>query len=215
MSRPIRAVLFDLDGTLIDSVELMMTSMRHAFDGFEGNRPTDGEWLAGSGTPRKTQLAVYARTEVELLALRDRYRAYQNFHHDRLVKAYPGVAETLASLHARKVPMALVTSKSDVGARQNLEYTQLASYLPVIISADSTERHKPDPEPVRVALERIGVEASETAFVGDSPHDIAAGNAAGVTSIAALWGPFTREQIAVQRPAHWLGDIRELPGLVG
>jgi pyrophosphatase PpaX len=214
MPSPLRAVLFDLDGTLIDSIALIVAAMHHAFEGFEGAVPADAEWMAGIGTPLSKQLALYARNEVELARLRDRYRAYQMIHHDARVREFPGTAETLAALHARGLTMALVTSKGDVLAQRGLDLTGLTRFIPIVIGADSVGKHKPDPEPVLLALERLGVSAGEAVFLGDSPHDISAGNAAGVVTIGALWGPFTREQIAVARPAHFLSDIRELPALL-
>ena len=210
----LEAVLFDLDGTLIDSIALLMASMRHAFAGFEGEHPTDADWIAGIGTPLWLQLAAYARGGAEVEQLRDRYREFQVANHDRMVSAFPGTRETLASLAARGLQMAVVTSKMDAGAIRGLEHTGLAEYIPVVIGADSVTRHKPDPEPVRVALERLGVHPAAAVFIGDSPHDVAAGNAAGVATIAALWGPFTRKQLAVAAPSHWLSDIRELPALL-
>jgi pyrophosphatase PpaX len=212
--RAVRAALFDLDGTLIDSIALLLASMRHAFVGFAGDHPTDADWIAGIGTPLWLQLAAYARGEEEVTQLRDRYREFQVEHHDRMVRAFPGTASTLALLEARGIAMALVTSKMDAGAHRSLAHTSLARYLPVVIGADSVTKHKPDPEPVLVALDRLGVSPETAVFVGDSPHDIAAGNAAGVATVAALWGPFSREQLAVARPAHWLSDIRDLPALL-
>jgi pyrophosphatase PpaX len=212
--RPLEAALFDLDGTLIDSIALLLASMRHAFAGFAGEHPTDAGWIAGIGTPLWLQLAAYARSESEATQLRDRYREFQVEHHDRMVSAFPGTAQTLAALQARGIAMALVTSKMDAGAHRSLAHTSLARYIPVVIGADSVTKHKPDPEPVRVALERLGIAPEAAVFVGDSPHDIAAGNAAGVATVAALWGPFTRDQLAVAEPAHWLADIRDLPALL-
>jgi pyrophosphatase PpaX len=210
----IRAALFDLDGTLIDSIGLLLASMRHAFIGFEGDHPSEADWIAGIGTPLWLQLAAYARSDAEVTQLRDRYREFQVEHHDRMVRAFPGTAQTLATLEARGVAMALVTSKMDAGAHRSLAHTQLARYLPVVIGADSVTKHKPDPEPVLVALRRLGVAPEAALFVGDSPHDIAAGNAAGVATVAARWGPFTRDQLAVAEPAHWIDDIRDLPALL-
>ena len=213
--RPVAAVLFDLDGTLIDSIGLLLASMRHAFAGFAGEHPSDADWIAGIGTPLWLQLAAYARNDEEVTQLRDRYREFQVEHHDRMVRAYPGTEETLALLHARGIAMALVTSKMDAGAHRSLAHTSLARYIPVVIGADSVTKHKPDPEPVRVALERLGISPEAALFVGDSPHDIFAGNAAGVVTVAATWGPFTREQLTAAQPAHWLDDIRHLPALLG
>lgn len=214
MRAPLRAVLFDLDGTLIDSIALIVDAMLHAFEGFEGPRPTSEEWMLGIGTPLWLQLGQYARNEGETTRLRDRYRAFQMLNHDRYIKAYRGVAETLATLEARGLTMAVVTSKLDQLARRNLEYTGLARHFPLVVGVESTVKHKPEPEPVLFALDKLGVGAGEVVFVGDSPHDVVSGNAAGVATVAALWGPFTREQLGAARPTHWLSDIRALPGVL-
>ncbi|HVT40519.1 MAG TPA: HAD-IA family hydrolase [Gemmatimonadaceae bacterium] len=214
MPRTLGAVLFDLDGTLIDSIALIVDAMHHAFEGFSGPTPADTDWMAGIGTPLSKQLALYARNGAELETLRDRYRSYQAIHHDTRVREFPGTTDVLASLHGRGLAMALVTSKMDALARRGLDLTGLARFIPVVVGADAVTKHKPGPEPVLLALERLGVSADAAAFVGDSPHDIASGNAAGVTTIGALWGPFTREQIAVANPAHFIADIRELPGVL-
>jgi pyrophosphatase PpaX len=214
MPSPLRAVLFDLDGTLIDSIGLIVAAMHHAFEGFDGAVPADADWMAGIGTPLYKQLALYARSAGELDMLRDRYRAYQVIHHDNVIKEFPGTTVVLEDLHARGLVMGVVTSKNDELARRGLELTGLAKFLPVVIGADSVTKHKPEPEPVLLALERLGVRADEALMMGDSPHDISSGNAAGVRTIGALWGPFTREQIAVARPNYWLSSIRELPILL-
>jgi len=214
MPRPLRAVLFDLDGTLIDSIGLIVDAMHHAFDGFGGTVPPDSAWMAGIGTPLFKQLALYARSAEELDMLRERYRAYQFIHHDDVIKEYPGTTAVLEDLHARGLAMGIVTSKGDELARRGLELTGLARFLPVVVSADSVTKYKPEPEPVLLALERLGVRADEALMMGDSPHDISSGNAAGVRTIGALWGPFTREQIAVAGPTYWMANISELPALL-
>jgi len=214
MTTKLRAVLFDLDGTLIDSIGLIVDAMHHAFDGFTGTIPEDSAWMAGIGTPLFKQLALYARSPEELELLREKYRAYQFVHHDRVIKEYPGTGAVLENLHARGLVMGIVTSKGDELSRRGLELTGLAKYLPVVISADSVTKYKPEPEPVLLALERLGVSADSAVMLGDSPHDISSGNAAGVRTIGALWGPFTREQIAVAKPTYWISNISELPALL-
>lgn len=208
------AVLFDLDGTLIDTIELLLASVHAAFAGHPGRVPTDEEWIAGIGTPLWSQLAPFADGDAGVRALTDRYRTFQREAHDALTRPYPGALETVRALDAAGHPMAIVTSKSDEMMHRSLDHTGLAPYMRIAIGADSCTRHKPDPFPVRLALQTLGYAPDEAIFVGDSPHDVNAGNAAGVTTVAALWGPFTREQLAPANPRVWLGSIAELPALV-
>lgn len=208
------AVLFDLDGTLIDSIQLILESARHAFTGYDGRAPSDDEWLAGLGIPLVTCFRPFARDEAELAALVAKYRVHQRAHHDRLTVAYPGVVETVRLLHERGHPMALVTSKNDELAARALRHVGLDAYIPVVITCDSCTRHKPEPEPVEVALAGLGYAPDEAVFVGDSIHDIQSGNAAGVATVAALWGPFPHETLAAASPTAMLDRIEELPALL-
>jgi pyrophosphatase PpaX len=212
-SRP-AAVLFDLDGTLIDSIELILNSARHAFAKQQRAWPSDDEWLAGVGTPLRTIFAKYVSTDREIDDYIAGYREYQLAHHDRLVRCYDGVVEVVALLHDRGHPLAVVTSKSDALAVRGLSVVGLDRYFPTVITIDSTMRHKPHPEPVLLALERLDYAPEEAFFVGDSVHDIIAGNAAGVHTVAALWGPFTRGQLSPAGPAFYLDSITQLPRLV-
>ena len=109
--RPL-AVLFDLDGTLIDSIELILSSAKHAFRDREGHIPSDAEWLTGVGIPLATMFRRYARDDAEVDALIARYREYQLAHHDRLVKIYDQVLETVDFIRAAGHPVAIVTSKT-------------------------------------------------------------------------------------------------------
>ncbi|HEX7937588.1 MAG TPA: HAD-IA family hydrolase [Gemmatimonadaceae bacterium] len=213
-ARP-RAVLFDLDGTLIDSIALILQSAQFAFVGHDGPVPTDAEWLAGVGTPLVAMFRKYARDDAQVDALIARYREYQIPNHDRLVTAYDGVVDTVRALRAARHPMGIVTSKTESLARRGLGCIGIGDCFDVLIGCDTTERHKPDPAPVLAALDRLGIDPADAVFVGDSVHDMAAGNAAGVVTIAALWGPFTREDLAPSHPAHWLERIADLPELLG
>lgn len=212
-SRPI-AVLFDLDGTLIDSIGLLLASVRHAFEGFDGRSPTDSEWTAGIGTPLAKQFREFADSDDQVAALTSRYRTFQREAHDRLTTAYPGTLGVLGTLAAAGHPMGIVTSKSNEMMDRALVFTGMVSYMSTAIGCDSCTVHKPDPFPVRMALQELGYGEDEAVFVGDSPHDVNAGNSAGVVTIAALWGPFSKEQLAAANPAHYLQSISGLPGLV-
>ncbi|HEX2723608.1 MAG TPA: HAD-IA family hydrolase [Gemmatimonadaceae bacterium] len=207
------AVLFDLDGTLIDSIGLLLECVRHTFES-RTPAPTDAEWIAGIGTPLRKQLAPYVTSDAEAEGLIARYRAFQRLHHDRLTAAYPGVVDTLTELDRRGHPMGVVTSKSNEMMNMGLEHVGLDRFMKTKIGMDSCTIHKPDPFPVRLALDELGYSPREAVFVGDSPHDIQSGNAAGVVSIAALWGPFTRAQLEPSRPRLFLERITDLPAIV-
>ena len=211
--RPI-AVLFDLDGTLIDSIELILNSARHAFREREGHIPSDAEWLTGVGIPLATMFRRYARDEADVEALIAKYREYQLANHDRLVRSYEQVVDTVELLRASGHPLGIVTSKTGWLAQRGLDTVGLGTHFDVIIGCDTCDRHKPDPGPVLVALERLGYGPEDAVFVGDSIYDMQAGNAAGVTTIAALWGPFTRGDLASSQPTHFLEQIGALPSLL-
>jgi len=207
-------VLFDLDGTLVDTIDLLLQSMRFAFADRVGPSPTTPEWVAGIGTPLQTQLRAFATSDADLARLTDRYRTYQREHHDALTRCYAGALETVCHLSDQGHPLAIVTSKANDIAHRTAAHVGLTRFVPVIIGIESTTRHKPDPEPVRFALEQLGASERGAFFVGDSPHDIAAGNAAGVTTVAALWGAFSPEALDRAGPHHTLARIHDLPALI-
>lgn len=207
-------ILFDLDGTLIDSIELILSSMRYAFAKLARTAPTDEEWSAGIGIPLFTMFRRYSVDDTDQKALIAAYREHQFAHHDRLVRCYDDVIDTVRALRARGHLMGIVTSKSEYLAMRGLAHVGLARYMDTIVGCDASSRHKPDPEPVRIALHRLDCPPENALFVGDSVHDVLAGNAAGVTTIAALWGAFKREDMEPGKPSHWLTTISDLPAIL-
>ena len=189
------ALLFDLDGTLIDSIELIMRSMRHAFDGYGARAPSDDEWRALIGRPLIESFREFVVEEPEVERLIGRYREYQLEHHDRLVRPYDGIVAAIRAFAAAGHPMALVTSKADWLATRALVHVGLDDAIPVVVGCDTVARHKPHPEPVQRALVLLRATPEHAIFVGDSPHDIDAGRAAGVYTIAVTWGAFTRDEM--------------------
>ena len=208
------AVLFDLDGTLIDSIQLIVLAAQHAFASRAGPAPSEAEFLAGIGRPLIAQFGPFALDEEDMQLLTLRYREYQHMHHDRLTTLYDGVMDTVLDLHGRGHPLAIVTSKMDGIARRSIAHVGLAPYLSAVVACDHTSRHKPDPEPVHLALDRLGISPERAVFIGDSPYDIQAGNAAGVTSIAATWGAFPPDALAAARPSYTVDRPRALSGLI-
>ena len=150
----------------------------------------------------------------EVDALIAKYREYQLANHDRLVRCYDLVVETVDQLRAAGHPLGIVTSKTGWLAQRGLDNVGLGSHFDVIVGCDSCAKHKPDPGPVLFALDKLDYAPSGAVFVGDSIYDVEAGNAAGVTTIAALWGPFSRSDLAASNPTYYLERISDLPSLL-
>lgn len=196
--------LFDLDGTLIDSIELILRSYRHTLRTHRGHEPTDDVWMNGLGTPLWVQFRHFTEDPAEIEAMVATYRAYNLAHHDEMVRPYDGVVDAVRALERAGKSLGLVTSKLKSGAVRGLRLAGLEDAFAVIVAADDVTHPKPHPEPVLTALERLGTLAADTVFIGDSRHDIVCGRAAGVKTAAVLWGPFDRSHLEDLEPDYWL-----------
>jgi pyrophosphatase PpaX len=206
-------ILFDLDGTLIDSIELILESYRHTMRVHRGDSMSDALWLEGLGTPLREQFKTFTDDPVEIEAMITTYREWNMANHDTMVSAYPGALETVRDLHERGIRMGIVTSKNDRGLKRGLDLCGFNGYFDTLITCDSLKESKPDPAPVRLALAELGAPAETALYVGDSPHDIASGRDAGTETAACLWGPFDRSRLAQEQPTHWLTTFDDLAAL--
>lgn len=211
MSR-IRTVLFDLDGTLIDSKDLILSSFRHTLETHRGSAPPDDAWLATMGRPLVVQLRDFSSDEAEVEAMLATYLEHNFAHHDGLVRSYPGVTDTVDRLREAGYALGIVTSKQLRGTLRGLRSCDLPEeWFGSIVTADDVSRGKPDPEPLRIALlEMEEPEPGRALYIGDSIHDMLAGSAAGTRTAAALWGPYDRESLAPASPDYWLDRIEDV-----
>jgi pyrophosphatase PpaX len=196
--------LFDLDGTLIDSVELILRSYRHTMRLHRGHEPADDVWMQGLGTPLWVQFRQFSEDPAEIEAMVATYREYNLAHHDALVRPYDGVVQAVLALRDQGKTLGLVTSKMRSGAVRGLRIAGLEDAFPIIVGSDEVTHPKPHPEPVLIALERLGAAPESAVFIGDSRHDLECGRAAGVKTAAVLWGPFDRAHLADLEPDYWL-----------
>jgi pyrophosphatase PpaX len=204
-------VLFDLDGTLIDSIELILESYRYTMRIHRGDPMSDDLWLAGLGTPLRVQFRTFTDDPAEIEAMIASYREHNMAHHDAMVTAYPGALDTVKQLKAEGLKLGIVTSKNDRGLARGLDLCGFGGLFDSLVTCDTLPESKPDPAPVRRCLSDIGHALGHRAlFVGDSPHDIAAGRDAGIDTAACLWGPFDRSQIEKERPTWWLESFDDL-----
>ena len=209
----LRAILLDFDGTFLDSVELILAAFRHTFTVHHGEPPPDEAWVRGIGTPLALQIEGLSRFGDDLDALLQTYRRYAVEHHDRLARPFDGMPEAVRALRAAGLKLAIVTSKRAIGVRRGLAPVGMLDAFDTWVCPEDVTHPKPHPEPVWLALERLGVDRDEAVFVGDSPHDLIAGRAAGVQTAAVGWGPFDDAQLRAHAPDHWLESPADLLAL--
>ena len=141
----LQTVLFDLDGTLIDSIQLIIDSYHHTLEVHGIPARTDKEWLDGIGTPLRVQFAEWAHDEERMEAMIDTYREYNIFHHDSRVRVYPGVVDMVQAVRAAGCRTGLVTSKNRVGAFRGLRVAGLEEAMDVVIGADDVVQSEAAP----------------------------------------------------------------------
>lgn len=215
MTAGTRTLLLDLDGTLIDSEELILASYRHTMRVHRGRELPDARWLESMGRPLHAQLREFAGDEEEARAMVATYREHNRRVHDDLLRPFPGVREAVGRIRDGGLRLGIVTSKLRDSALEGLRVCGYPlDWFDVLVAADDVERHKPDPAPVHAALASMGETPGGAVFVGDSVHDLRAGRAAGTRTAAALWGPYGREALAPGEPDHWLEEVGELEALL-
>ena len=204
---PFRAVLFDVDGTLIDSAELIADSLEYA-SRLHLNRTHPREtYYALIGQPAMVQMEILGGDRAP--EMMDTAIEYYEAHAEE-ERVFPGALDTLAQLVEVGIRLGLVTSKIRLELNPTLERVPLGTYAHVIITADLTTRPKPYPDPVYLALQTLQIPAEEVLFVGDSPYDIQSGRAAGVRTGAATWGPHSRATLEVEAPDYVFGSFQDI-----
>ena len=167
--------------------------------------PPEDTWKATIGQPLVVQMKMFARSQDEADAMIQTYVNHNLANHDDYVRPFPDVRSVLETVRGSGRSLGIVTSKKRRATHMGLARCDLpAEWFEAIVTADDVQRFKPEPEPVLKALEVMGVGAREAVFVGDSTHDMRSGRAAGVTTAAALWGPYSRAQLEPTAPDLWL-----------
>jgi pyrophosphatase PpaX len=203
----LRAALFDFDGTLVDTTELIYQSMRHAAGEVLGREISREILLANVGQPLPRQMELLSAEHAEELL--ESYRLHNEEHHDALIKEFPGVEESLARLRTGGVGIVVVTSKRRPSVKMALKtFPGLGEVVDHFVTMEDTTEHKPRPAPLLKGLEFLGgVPPEEAAYVGDSPFDVAAAEAAGVKSVAVSWGAFSEDTLRAAEPDHLVPDL--------
>jgi len=207
-------VLFDLDGTVIDSGPIIVASMRHAARTVLGRDVEEDVLTAAVGGPGLlAQMRLLDEERVDELVRV--YREHNEPLHEQL-QACAGILDVLRDLKAEGGRLGIVTAKRRVTVALAFEVLpELEPLFDVVVGADETERHKPHPDPILHALDELGADASDAAYVGDSPFDVAAAKAAGVFAVAVTWGGIHgEERLAAEEPDAIVHTSEELRGVL-
>ncbi len=209
----IRTILFDLDGTLIDTNELIIASFTHTIEQY-GNRPYSREEILDFiGPPLKDSMDKIDPDRAD--ELMHTYRKHNIENHDAYVKAYEGVVDTIKSLKEAGFKLGIVTTKMRTTVTMGLELTGLDGLFDTIITLDDVTNAKPHPEPIVKALEELNSAASEALMVGDNIHDIEGGKNAGTRTAGVAWTVKGREVLDQLHPDFMLDHMSDLLKITG
>lgn len=206
------AFLFDLDGTLNDSVPLITYVSQLTYQEL-GLERTVEQIKKTIGVPLvQTGEEIYGPGNGDIYRL-----AYQRNYREQAdhfpLQAFPGILDMLEALRNQGAKLALVTSKRRRLTLENLTTTGLLSRLDLIIDAESTEKHKPDPEPAQLALAQLGATPETGVFIGDSVFDLACGRNAGLRTVGVTWGAGLSQELERENPdylCHTVAELRQL-----
>jgi pyrophosphatase PpaX len=206
-------VLFDLDGTVIDSGAIILASMRHAAREVLGVEVPDEQLMAAVGGPGlEAQMQALSPDRADELVRV--YRAHNEPLHDELV-CCPGMDDVLLQLKDEGRRLGIVTAKRRQTVELAFARIPIEHLFETVVGGDETKKHKPDPEPLLLALERLGAAPGDAVYVGDAPFDVKAAKAAGLYSVGVSWGGIHgRERLEAEEPDALVDTTEELLGVL-
>lgn len=182
----INTVLFDFDGTIMDTNSVILQSWQHTFRTVEGKERPQQEIFETFGEP----LYVTMEKLLPQIPVEDGVKIYRGYHYDNftdLIEVFPGILELLEEIKNRGYKTGIVTSRLRHTTEIGLKKYNMQKYFDTVVTCDDTDKHKPDPEPVNIALERLGAKPEEAIMIGDSMFDILCARNAGVKAALVSW----------------------------
>ncbi|SCN25188.1 Pyrophosphatase PpaX [Clostridium sp. N3C] len=208
----IKAVLFDLDGTLINTNKLILESFKYTFRTQLNMEMEDDKIVRFFGEPLRKSLSSVDPDNVDKLA--DAFHQFNSENHDLLAEQYEGTIETLQALKERGIKLAVVTSKRKVMTERSLKLIKIYDIMDVIITPEDTDKHKPDGEPALLACERLGVAPEEALMVGDSIYDVKCGKNAGSKTCIVTYSCFSMEDLLKENPDYVIDKLWQLVDII-
>ena len=208
--KPLRydAILYDFDGTLVDSIPMILACFQGAFMEVTGKEESESVLLAGIGLPLATAFSRFdPKTQQELM---DAYYKY-NIRLLPTVSVFDGVMDGLRAVQALGVRQGLVTSKRSETALFTMRQFEMESFFEAQVFREDTKVHKPNPKPIFLAMKKLGIQdPSSVLFVGDSVHDLRCAANASVDSAAVHWTYMPKHELAAEKPKYWLDSMTDL-----
>jgi pyrophosphatase PpaX len=200
-------VLFDFDGTLADTIPLIVASYHHAISTI-GETADEAEVRSWIGRP--LQPVLEERYPGKGAELTHTYRAWNLANHDALIRTVDGIPELLADLHGAGARTGVVSSKATATVRLGLRAVGLEGVIDVVAGQEATTVHKPHPEPLVYAARTLGVHVTECVYIGDATVDVEAARAAGMGAVAVTWGAGEVDLLHAAVPDAVVGDVPAL-----
>lgn len=214
MTGNIKTMLFDLDGTILDTNELIIRSFIESLQGVVPEGFGREHIIPSMGQPLTDQMRLFSGLE-EVSHLVAAYREVNLRLHDELVKPFDYVGEVLETLHGKGIKIGVVTTKMRLTTERGLKFVGIYDYVDAIVTIDDVENPKPHPEPVSKAIGLLDADPETTIMVGDSTVDMQSAVAAGTIAVGVAWS-LKGEQILKEAGAHHvINDMRDLYSFVG
>lgn len=203
-------IIFDLDGTLSDSVEMILKSSEstHQKMGLPWEKEAVSRFI---GRPLYETAACFAPGREEEYI--ENFGEFNMIYIPKMIKPFPGIPTLLSQLKDRGAELGIVTSRHQWGADWSVDILGIKSYFGAVFGVEASEKHKPDPEPALLILQKLGINPSEAAFIGDAAVDIECGRAAGMTTIGVAWG-VAGEKLKEAKPDYYVESVNELSRLL-
>lgn len=207
-----KAILFDLDGTLLDTNRLIISSFKYTYKVHLDIDVQDEEIIQYFGEPLIKTLGRYSKEKLDEMF--ETFKKYNYENHDRMTTIVEGVEDTLKGLLSKNIKVGVVTSKREVMARRGLTLFDIEKYFNIVVTPEMTKKHKPDPEPIYKACESLNIDPRDSIMVGDSSFDILCGKNAGAETCLVNYTILNKNEIDKYKPDYKVDSIKDILSII-
>lgn len=207
-----KAILFDLDGTLLDTNRLIISSFKYTYKTHLDIDVQDEEIIQYFGEPLIKTLGRYSKEKLDEMF--ETYKKYNSENHDKMTTIIDGVEDTLQNLLKQNIKVGVVTSKREVMAKRGLVLFDIEKYFNIVVTPEMTKKHKPNPEPIYKACESLNIDPKDVIMVGDSSFDILCGKNAGAETCLVNYTILDKNEINKYSPDYKINSIKDILSII-